>query len=421
MLNVVGGIMSLEVYTWKSGTKGWGFSKPVKSRLLGGNVGHAAVELSFPANEKGNELAQKYQDIPGLSIRKRTETIPEKQENGSYKPKDQVNYFVYFSWWPGSNNGHYINTRKEDLVSEWDNEPAPILKREVHEHIFGENVPTKNKTHIMGTFVRQKEITKLKEFSHEQLKKSVDEDLAYQELKAEEASLQGEWDQLALKEQVYLNEKRNAELEQREPSNELKLTKNESDRIGTITENLIKLKAQIELCKKEIEERHISLGEPPSAIIRIPTTLDHNSLTFALDAEKVLDKMASLAQSKTDYSFFRFNCSTAATEIVKAGISNELKNSMKADGFNVVNASKATIATPTSFSNFCKQIQEELLHLNANQASIEQQKIETARSSQSPQESLNFKARYHEFLHNNAKARDSIDIEEVDLNMHFTG
>lgn len=58
---------------------------------------------------------------------------------------------------------------------------------------------------------------------------------------------------MALKEQVYLNEKRNAELEQREPSNELKLTKNESDRIGTITENLIKLKAQIELCKKKLK------------------------------------------------------------------------------------------------------------------------------------------------------------------------
>lgn len=413
--------MSLEIYTWKNSIKGHGFSKPIKSQLLGGNVGHAALELSFPADEKGKELAQKYQNIPGLSIRKRTETIPEKQENGSYKPKDQVNYFVYFSWWPGSNNGHYINTRKEDLELEWKNEPAPILKQEIHEHIFGENAPAKNKTHIMGTFIRKKELTKLKEFSHEQLKKPINDDLAYKELKADEAALQEELDPLTLKEQMYLNEKRNAALEQREPNQEFKLTTDECERLEKITQDLIKVKAEIELCKREIAERHISFGEPPSAVIRMPTTHDHNSLTFALDAEKVLDKMASLARSTTNYNFFRFNCSTAATEIVKAGISDELKNSMKADGFNVVNASKAIIATPTSFSNFCNQIQAELLHLNANQALREPQKEETAQSAELPTEiSQNFKARYNEFIANRPKIQESIEIEELD-NMKFTG
>lgn len=50
--------MSLEIYTWKSGSKGLGFTKPVKSMLFGGNVGHAALELTFPADAKGDELAK---------------------------------------------------------------------------------------------------------------------------------------------------------------------------------------------------------------------------------------------------------------------------------------------------------------------------------------------------------------------------
>ncbi|HAT6356515.1 TPA: hypothetical protein JA502_08365 [Legionella pneumophila] len=375
--------MSLEIYTWKNGSKGLGFTKPVKSMLFGGNVGHAAVELTFPADAKGDELAKKYQDVPGLSISKRTEIVPEKQEDGSYKPKEQVVYFVYFSWWPGHTNGHHINSHREDLESEWRHEPAPKIKPEIQKHLYGENTPAANKTNVTGILISEKTISKVKEFSHQNIKETItiENDPAYQQLKAKEAALQTELQQLIYKGKIYEQELAKSALEQRQPNKDLGLTDAEIVRLAEINKELKRVVEQIKLCQMDFEERYLSVGEPPSSVIRIPTTHDYNAPTFALDTAGILEKMASLAQSTTAYSFYKFNCSTSATQVVKAGISDELKNIMKTDGFNVDKASQTTIATPTSFSHFSQQVQTELILLNTNQALVEQQRANTANTS----------------------------------------
>ncbi|HAU3923169.1 TPA: hypothetical protein F8A55_09505 [Legionella pneumophila] len=375
--------MSLEIYTWKNGSKGLGFTKPVKSMLFGGNVGHAAVELTFPADAKGDELAKKYQDVPGLSISKRTEIVPEKQEDGSYKPKEQVVYFVYFSWWPGHTNGHHINSHREDLESEWRHEPAPKIKPETQKHLYGENTPAANKTNVTGILISEKTISKVKEFSHQNIKETItiENDPAYQQLKAKEAALQTELQQLIYKGKIYEQELAKSALEQRQPNKDLGLTDAEIVRLAEINKELKRVVEQIKLCQMDFEERYLSVGEPPSSVIRIPTTHDYNAPTFALDTAGILEKMASLAQSTTAYSFYKFNCSTSATQVVKAGISDELKNIMKTDGFNVDKASQTTIATPTSFSHFSQQVQTELILLNTNQALVEQQRAKTANTS----------------------------------------
>ncbi|ERH44034.1 coiled-coil protein [Legionella pneumophila str. Leg01/53] len=319
--------MSLEIYTWKNGSKGLGFTKPVKSMLFGGNVGHAAVELTFPADAKGDELAKKYQDVPGLSISKRTEIVPEKQEDGSYKPKEQVVYFVYFSWWPGHTNGHHINSHREDLESEWRHEPAPKIKPEIQKHLYGENTPAANKTNVTGILISEKTISKVKEFSHQNIKETItiENDPAYQQLKAKEAALQTELQQLIYKGKIYEQELAKSALEQRQPNKDLGLTDAEIVRLAEINKELKRVVEQIKLCQMDFEERYLSVGEPPSSVIRIPTTHDYNAPTFALDTAGILEKMASLAQSTTAYSFYKFNCSTSATQVVKAGISDELK------------------------------------------------------------------------------------------------
>lgn len=375
--------MSLEIYTWKNGSKGLGFTKPVKSMLFGGNVGHAAVELTFPADAKGDELAKKYQDVPGLSISKRTEIVPEKQEDGSYKPKEQVVYFVYFSWWPGHTNGHHINSHREDLESEWRHEPAPKIKPEIQKHLYGENTPAANKTNVTGILISEKTISKVKEFSHQNIKETItiENDPAYQQLKAKEAALQTELQQLIYKGKIYEQELAKSALEQRQPNKDLGLTDAEIVRLAEINKELKRVVEQIKLCQMDFEERYLSVGEPPSSVIRIPTTHDYNAPTFALDTAGILEKMASLAQSTTAYSFYKSNCSTSATQVVKAGISDELKNIMKTDGFNVDKASQTTIATPTSFSHFSQQVQTELILLNTNQALVEQQRAKTANTS----------------------------------------
>lgn len=53
--------------------------------------------------------------------------VPEQQPDGSYKAKEQINYFVYFSWWPGNSNGHHINSHRDDLEAEWRHEPSQKL------------------------------------------------------------------------------------------------------------------------------------------------------------------------------------------------------------------------------------------------------------------------------------------------------
>ncbi|KTD43690.1 hypothetical protein [Legionella quateirensis] len=421
--------MGLEIFTWKSSSKGLGFANPVKSTLFGGNVGHAAVELTFPADARGEELAKKYQDVPGLSISKRTEIVPERQEDDSYKPKEQVSYFVYFSWWPGNTNGHHINNHRDDLESEWRHEPAPKIKSEIHEHLFEEGIPLANKTKVKGMLTRDKTIIKIKEIAHQQLQKDIEDDLAYKELKSSVNALVSEMQHLLDKGNLYRQELIAAAREQRKPDTNLDLNDAEVARVSEISKELRRLDAQIKLCKRDFEERHLSVGESPASVIRIPTNLDHNAPAFALDAEQVLDKMASLAESPKAYSFYKFNCSTTATEVVKAGISDELKDIMKNDGFSVDSAAKATIATPTSCRHFSQQIQTELIHLNLNQDleinqdQIMQHGIKEAKASETHKTTtLDFKKRLHDLIKDpsqdvDEKQENSVE-DGITLSMH---
>lgn len=113
--------------------------------------------------------SQKYQDVPGLSISKRTEIVPEKAD-GNYAPKEQVSYFVYFSWWPGHTNGHHINSHRDDLEAEWRHEPSQKLSLTLM-IIYLATKFLKNKTNVTGAFIREKTITKIKEISHTVLQK----------------------------------------------------------------------------------------------------------------------------------------------------------------------------------------------------------------------------------------------------------
>ena len=412
--------MGLEIFTWKSSSKGLGFAKPVKSTLFGGNVGHAAVELTFPADARGEELAKKYQGVPGLSISKRTEIVPERQVDDSYKPKEQVSYFVYFSWWPGNTNGHHINDHRDDLESEWRHEPAPKIKSEIHDHIFEEGIPLANKTKVKGMLTKDKTIIKIKEIAHPQLKKDVELDPAYKELKSEIDSLASEMQQLFDKGNHYRQELIAAAREQRQPDTDLDLNDAEVARVSQISKELRSLDTQIKLCKRDFEERHLSVGESPASVIRIPTNLDHNAPTYALDAERVLDKMASLAESQKAYSFYKFNCSTTATEVVKAGISDELKAIMKNDGFSVDRAAKATIATPTSFRHFSQQVQTKLIQLNMNQDLDMNQDIEvelSTREANAPEvlktTTLDFKKRLRDVV--NEHSHEVVEEQEYSI------
>ncbi|MBS0285843.1 MAG: hypothetical protein JSR17_00585 [Proteobacteria bacterium] len=91
-------INSVTVTTWGTSLDGGnGMAHYLESNLLGGNVGHASITVTFLADEAGRKLVEKYclQDPP-IPFQRVLQTGYD--ANGNVV-KNEV-YQVYFSWWP---------------------------------------------------------------------------------------------------------------------------------------------------------------------------------------------------------------------------------------------------------------------------------------------------------------------------------
>lgn len=88
------------LHTWGTDVgAGNGLGQFLYSELYGGNVGHASLEISFPADEQGKALLQKYciqKGIKKIPFEKITKTVI--RPDGTVDNEDW--YTVYFSWWP---------------------------------------------------------------------------------------------------------------------------------------------------------------------------------------------------------------------------------------------------------------------------------------------------------------------------------
>lgn len=114
-------VCGVKVLTWgTSADGGRGILQSFDTAFFGGNVGHAAVEVTFPNNVQGKELMQycKTHNIPC-----KEESIITRNENGQEIFREDV-IRVYWSWWPklksDPNNPHALQqTIEEDLRQEW--------------------------------------------------------------------------------------------------------------------------------------------------------------------------------------------------------------------------------------------------------------------------------------------------------------
>lgn len=101
----------VRVYTW--GTHhgaGNGLFHYLDSALFGGDVGHASIALTIPADEKGKELVEKYcQNLPYFKkkiitkqarINDNGRIIHLKRANQNEPAFEEEVYEIYFSWWP---------------------------------------------------------------------------------------------------------------------------------------------------------------------------------------------------------------------------------------------------------------------------------------------------------------------------------
>jgi hypothetical protein len=99
----------VELSTWGTHHHGGnGMAHYLDAQLLGGNVGHAAIRVTFPADKAGEELVTKYCRKDGVTVIpfERT-TMQVKDENN--KVVTQEVFKVNFSWWPGEKKGYELN------------------------------------------------------------------------------------------------------------------------------------------------------------------------------------------------------------------------------------------------------------------------------------------------------------------------
>ena len=112
-------VCGVKVCTW--GTEynaGNGMLHLLDTAFFGGNVGHAAIQLTFPANEEGERLVKEY--CEGTDIPFTKKKIVTKDKMGKVVFEEEV-YEVFWSWWGSSEPiGHHLTEELEqDAQEEW--------------------------------------------------------------------------------------------------------------------------------------------------------------------------------------------------------------------------------------------------------------------------------------------------------------
>lgn len=133
----------VKVQTW--GTHpgaGNGMLHFLDTKLFGGNVGHASVSITFPANEQGKRLIEQYCSDPAIPYTKKKIAVTKIDESGnkSSPAHEEEVYEVYFSWWPSSEEKATHSLMKDvtldsrlersGVAFEWDPEWEKTIKPE---------------------------------------------------------------------------------------------------------------------------------------------------------------------------------------------------------------------------------------------------------------------------------------------------
>lgn len=101
-IDPIAALSGVKINTWgTSSAAGNGMLHVMDSQLFGGNVGHASVEVTFPADQEGERLIKLYCKDQHIPYRKTTYTLQTIDKDKKITPgKPQEFYTVYFSWWP---------------------------------------------------------------------------------------------------------------------------------------------------------------------------------------------------------------------------------------------------------------------------------------------------------------------------------
>ncbi|MBN9287877.1 MAG: hypothetical protein BGO43_00020 [Gammaproteobacteria bacterium 39-13] len=128
-------VCGVKVCTWGTHPGGGnGMGHYFDTEFFGGNVGHASIQVTFPADEKGAEWVKKYCLVPPIPYEKHKVQVKkaERDAKGDYQASQQNAfeeevYVVTFTWFPGS-AGYFLGTsinadglsEREGVNTAWD-------------------------------------------------------------------------------------------------------------------------------------------------------------------------------------------------------------------------------------------------------------------------------------------------------------
>lgn len=296
-------------------------SHQIKVKLLGGNVGHAAMSVKFPADERGDELINKYcnhekNPIPYNKFYREI-IINDKKINTPY-------YEVYFSAWPGT--PIYFNTLLKDQIDERNRtnynykKNAPLYESEEIDHrnlkYFFDlakktiTLPPRfvsNSAAINHKYAEEINVVvaRFKKIFHE-LK--IHEDNLH-ELKLEYDFLMKKLhpDQI-IQNAILKIEDQGAKIQE-------KIWELE-DEYNTLYQE------QKQITKYNIDN-YIKIGKLPEGKSYLPTIDSENSKHSnknGLDLERMLQEMRIIANDPEEFNLHKKNCSSTTVRILKNGV-----------------------------------------------------------------------------------------------------
>ena len=148
----------VKVLTWGTETDGGsGMGHFLDTRFFGGNVGHAAIQLVFPADAEGDRLVEQYcaanKAHVGLPFVKRRYVTPSSSSTNTLDTENtavysEAVYEVYWSWWPSKDDEKNLSQSiDDDQLSErmgthfeWKTQWEEFIKPEkrIHKGLLGQ-------------------------------------------------------------------------------------------------------------------------------------------------------------------------------------------------------------------------------------------------------------------------------------------
>jgi hypothetical protein len=119
MSNKINHICGVQISTWGTHEhSGNGMAHYLDQKFFGGNVGHAAITITFPADERGRALLKQYCTDPPIPFEKHTIRVSPDTE--------EAVYVVNFSWWPTSSGPGFFIEKFENFDNLSERKAHPV-------------------------------------------------------------------------------------------------------------------------------------------------------------------------------------------------------------------------------------------------------------------------------------------------------